>query len=309
MADGIMDFDIVESNPTIYQILRDYPFEFLYDFLKKGMSYEKNTKMAERWRKYNKEMVEIMRVLKRDSTDCEIEEFSNRWTDYLFYRNLDINLISMYATQQDFLEKHVRFKGLHNLDHSLKKGNPPVLVSLHMNAYQAIVPLLAAKGYRLSYFMDKQTLNVWNRIGESFLGEVMNKLSPIGLPQNSAIKQALRNLKEGKPLLMFPDFTLGDMPNVETKFLGYDVFVPIGPAKIATLLESPIIPIILEKSNRYQYTLRIEEPLFEPTDVKNVEEISISIFKWIEKEVKQCPENWWCWYIFRDKILKTKQEV
>jgi len=307
MVDGIMDIDILEKYPEVYKIMREYPFDFLYDFLEQGMTYEKNGNLKNRWDKYYKEMqhiIETLNITFSDSTNT----FSSKWADYMLYRNLDINLINMYVAKQSFLEQNITIEGKYIIDGYLKEGIPPIIVSIHMNAYQGIIPILASYKYDISYFMDRNTVETWNSIGNSLAPQIMSKLYPIGLPDKSAIRQAIINLKNGIPLLMFPEFSLGSTPNITTKFYGKRVYVPEGPAKLALSLNLPIIPLLFYKTGRYNYSLLFYEPIYKPGDILNMDDILLNMFKWIEVEVKKRPENWWCWYIFQEKMLAPEEK-
>jgi lauroyl/myristoyl acyltransferase len=267
----------------------------------------KNNTLEKRKRKYYNIISDCF-----DSLNVNIDAkdtIKNNWPEYMIDRMLDIVLLTLYEPRKDIFRDMVKFENKNILDRSFVNGRAPLLVSIHLDAFQCSPLTLAFYGYKTSSFMDKNAFDLLNNITKTFISTTGESINMIGLPGRSAIKKAMKDIQNGNLLLMYPEFSLGDKPSLQLELFGNKVYAPIGPAKIAKLLKVPIVPVLLRKKGPLNYLFTVEDPIYFPGENVENEEIIIKIFSWIEKNICSCPEKWWGWSIYKNSMVVSEEST
>ncbi len=299
-----MDIDIFQRNSELFNLIKEFEFEQVYTFFKHGMSVEKNKQLKKRWCSYKDRILPKLNSLNVTNKQ-DNEDFAIKWADYMYYRNCDINLFTLFVNKRDFYLNNFKCNGIEKLKDYMQQGINPILVASHTGPYQAIIPALASQSIEFSYFMDKNSVELWNEIIQTYLEDYRELLHPIGLPSKNSIKQGIVNLKKGLPLLIFPEFSFYESNELTTNFFNKEIKVPIGSAKLASKYNLPLIPITFERNN-FTFELTIHDSIRDIDDQRSIDVIATETMKWVENRVKDNMTEWWCWEIF-ESLMQVEE--
>lgn len=216
-----------------------------------------------------------------------------------------------FATlHKDELSDHIVFDGLDRLELELKKGKGVILVHMHFGSKQ--FPLVALGlmdhpvsqiGYRdidapdHSFIHKNVHLRIRNRIEATF------KMKHILI--GSSLRPAYEALKNNE-LLMIAGDGIGGIRGAGTnyvpiRFLGKTMMFPQGPARIARMTGSAIMPLFCIEMDGGKYKAVIGKPIEQQmtgdrdSDVLTNTERYIRIF---EEYVNRYPDHWMFWEEF-----------
>lgn len=301
MVDSLLDFDVILRNREVFNIVKKLPYEVVQDFFGKVINWEKPNILTDRWLGYKDKVLDTMKVT--HIVGCDPDRLAGQWADYMTFRYADLARLLIYLSDDRFLNERVHVQGKRFVDDAIMRGTAPLLVSTHMGPYSSIPTILSRLGYQIATFMDNKSVDVWTEMITAFAPELVERIYPIPLPNKWAVRAAAKHLRNGRLCLIMPEFSLGERPDATTTFLGREVYTPLGTARIASLLQVPLIPVTVTKESEYDYLLAFEEPLYHPEMDISINEITDDLFRWIESKVLDNPGNWWCWEIFNDTMV------
>ena len=205
------------------------------------------------------------------------------------------------------------FDGIEKLRKGLEEKRGCVLLHAHFGPIHLPLFHLGLLGYevkQLGYLRKPKGLS---RVGEKVSYRLRQKYEnfiPAKIIQaNRFLRNAVRHLKDNGVLMATGDGTgrgefVGKFEPVS--FLGKNMLFPIGPAKLARMTNSSIIPMFtVKKTNNAQYITVIEEPIkLEHSDNSSSEmEITLKFAKVFESYVREYPHLWHFWDEFSQGML------
>jgi KDO2-lipid IV(A) lauroyltransferase len=206
------------------------------------------------------------------------------------------------------------FDGIENLRKGLEEKRGCVLLHAHFGPIHLPLFHLGLLGYevkQLGYLRKPQGLS---RVGEKVSYRLRQKYEnfiPARIIQaNRFLRDAVRHLKDNGVLMATGDGTgrgefVGKFEPVS--FLGKNMLFPIGPAKLARITNSSIIPMFtVKQTNNSQYITVIEEPILSE-DLNNSDnemEIILKFASMLESYIRKYPHLWHFWDEFsRGKLI------
>lgn len=230
---------------------------------------------------------------------------AKEWARYMLTLELDTTFLWLYADHPEFQARHLTVVG-QDIFNEYVQDRAAVLVSPHAGPYYALSHVLAGLGYStvsFAHHADSAHLNAAKDVLTPNLGKMMHI---IPLPQRNAALQVVRFLRRGVPMVVFPEFNLGERPSTTVEFMGHNVYAPLGAERMAQMARVPVIPVLLSTQHTQgepHYRLTVGEPLGIPS--RNLAPMSVTrnVFRWMERCVIERPEVWWGWSVFIDQML------
>jgi lauroyl/myristoyl acyltransferase len=302
VTDSILDLDVMAGNPMPYKLLSEMPVSVVASVFELIRSHEIANHEAPRL----KDLIEKGRNVFQGipALQSRAEELAEQWAHYIVRRKADWAMVHMMIRRPDFVAEHTRVNNKEILDNLFGEGLAPLVVSLHLDSFQAIPVVLAANGYPVAPMMDGGAVALLESVATMFYPNIRARINPIALPVANALQVTADRLLHGEVAMMFSEFSMGQSrPSRTGSFLGRNIYIPSGPAKIAEKVQRPIVPMVLYTRSDYCYCVQVEEPLYMPGDGQTVDEIVRAIHAWTEQRVLERPEQWWCWEIFDDMMV------
>ena len=196
-------------------------------------------------------------------------------------------------------------------DNLLRNSNGNVLVAPHLGAYQAIPQILGGFGYKIASFMDAAAIPLWDELGTHYCPYSYEHVRLLGLPSQSATRTAIKELRSGSNLILYPEFSLGVSASEQDTlpFLGEEIYRVTGPSRIAHMTKKPIVPIHILKMSDYNYTLYVGHPIEVGDTESDVSDVTNQLTYWMENLIKEFPSQWWAWNIFDSLMVKQRSLV
>jgi len=197
------------------------------------------------------------------------------------------------------------FDGIEKLRKGLEEKRGCVLLHAHFGPIHLPLFHLGLLGYevkQLGYLRKPKGLSrVGEKISYKLRQEYENKIPAEVIQTDRFLRNAFNHLKANGVLMATGDGTgrgefLGKFEPVT--FLGENMLFPIGPAKLARMTNSSIIPMFtIRHTNNAQYITVIEEPIIsEHSDNSSSEmEITSKFAKVLESYVREYPHLWHFW--------------
>jgi KDO2-lipid IV(A) lauroyltransferase len=114
---------------------------------------------------------------------------------------------------------------------------------------------------------------------------------------DATLKQALRNLKQGRHFAILPDVRM-PTPGLLVPFLGSIANVGAGMALFARLANAPLYPVLLKRKGWTRHTLRLLDPVLpDPAASReaDLQRMTAEVFARFEQAIRANPGQWF-WY-------------
>ncbi|MGA3366617.1 hypothetical protein ACA601_17125 [Lactiplantibacillus pentosus] len=291
--DSILDYDVFSRNFEVYKIMSRLPLEDVREILLKSSRCVYNPNLVNRSQKYK----QIMQRIKETVPQIEMsKELISKWANYRNKMMLDVILAVLYADIDEY-------KGaIEDPNNFLKRKSNNIFIYPHYGSYMSIIPIMAANKIDITILMDKSLVSVWEHLLENT--SFSQRIHLYGIQDFNTLHKALKRVKCGSNLIMFPEFTLGKNPKLTGEFLNQNVYVPSGPARLACQNSIPLVPLKLKKlNNRKLPNVVLGDDLASQSEKQTITEISLNTMSSMDDIVKKDPSKWWGWQIFIDYML------
>jgi len=207
-----------------------------------------------------------------------------------------------------YIDRHVRFRGLENLDKCLSEGRGVICLALHMGNWELGAALLSAIGYPMNALVlehkDKRVDDLFVR--QRSLNGTCN--IPLGMSVKKCFK-ALRN-NEAMAIVGDKDYTSSGLC---VDLFGRKTVLPKGPAVISLKTGAPIVFTCLARREDDTFDMMFEEPI-KPVktgdidrDVHNLMDKYIKVF---ERYIRQYPDQWYAFKeLWTDPVTCTPRTI
>lgn len=197
------------------------------------------------------------------------------------------------SIDEEWIQNHVQFEGLHHLDQALKKGKGALLLSLHLGHGDMAISMLAHQKYPLyvisKHFKVKWLNDFWfgtrTRFGAQFL-------DPHGSQSSFDI---FRVLKKQGILIFVLDQYMGPPYGLETTFFGIKTGTAYGLSLFSLKTGSPVLPIWTYRDSNGKNIIAIGEEINPIKKESRDESLLATTQKYnfvLEKLIRQYPEDW-----------------
>jgi len=183
-------------------------------------------------------------------------------------------------------------------------GGQAVLCTLHLGAYRDLPLDLALLGYRLTLPVNtsayEQTMDALSRTHPLLRGRW--KLANVDRPGGSvALARAAR---QGDLLFAYVDGNTGtdgpwgEQGRTTVRFLGFEVRVKDGMARLAAALGAPVVPLVAPRRPDGRAEVRVGEPLHPGGRLKGeaqdrfAHDATQALYAFFEPHVQHAPHQW-----------------
>lgn len=217
------------------------------------------------------------------------------YTSRMVFVNFARYLIDFFRTSKlnsEYIERHIRIEGKHNLDQALSLGRGALLVSAHLGNWEWGAMTLSMLGYKVS-------IMVWthkNKLVNNFFLQQRQSKGLTVIPLGLGIRKIFSALKNNEIVALLADVDyLQPNRGVEVKLFGRQTIMPKGPAVISLKTSSPIVPCFLLREKGGNFKFVFEKPIIYQASEDNAVDLAAftqEITKVIESYIAAYPEQW-----------------
>jgi len=192
----------------------------------------------------------------------------------------------------DYILQNVTITGKENLDKALAGGKGVILLTAHIGNWEMGGVVTAMLGYDISAVALNHR---YKSINDFFIRQRERKGMKV-IPIDSGVKRCISTLlKNGMVALVGDrDFT---NTGITLDFFGMPTSIPKGPALLSLRVNSPVVPVVFIRENRFNYKLIFDKPIEvkEEPGIENdeiVKKATEGFIPIMEKYIRRYPEQW-----------------
>ena len=200
-------------------------------------------------------------------------------------------ILAEYPFLKDFrenkLEQFIKIEGIENLDQIKKNKKPVVFISGHFNNFELMAMQIEKYGINLAA--------IYRPLNNVFLNKTMERIRTKYICRNqirkgkSGTRQILENLKKSNSIALMIDQRVTE--GIKIDFFGNLASTTTIPAQIIKKYECELVPIYIERFNKYNFKMYVSQPIV-INKKKSHEEISKHLNKILEKMILKNPDQW-----------------
>ena len=201
-----------------------------------------------------------------------------------------MEIMAMFDQRQDedTLASHCQLDGLEHLRAAMSQGRGAIVLATHMGNASLAMVRVAQAGWPVSLLYRKARM-----MSDGFFQDGLEQYGIQAILANSGIRaygQMLAALKQGRVLFLMMDQGLKNAGDgTMQRFLGKDVPMPAGPAQLARVSRSPVLPMVaVAASPVWRFEIQPALTLGQGTLEADVEFLT----RLTETQVLQHPELW-----------------
>lgn len=195
-----------------------------------------------------------------------------------------------------------------SLDRALATGHGAIALSAHLGHWEFLAAIGALR-YPVCVVARRIYYEPFNRLVEG----ARRSLHLTTIHQDDSPRTILRALRSNHVVGILPDQDVFDLAGAWVAFFGRPAWTPTGPAAVARLAASPIVPMHLVRIEG-RYRILVDEPI----EVRRTEDRESDILeateRWtraIERRIGEYPEQWpWFherWRTTAEKLTARKR--
>lgn len=217
----------------------------------------------------------------------EIQNIQDNFYHHFF--DLVVETIKSISASKQFIKKRVIFKNIELFNKYSNKNKSVVLAVAHYGNWEWGILGISINA--------KQTMmGVYKKLNNSFFDKFMHNVrSKFGaslVEMNESIKYIIKKQEQCKIIGLLADQSpIKNESNYWTTFLNQETPVYLGPEKIASKMDYPVLFCNMYKVERGHYEVEIEELCINPKKTNKGEITSLYLRK-IEEKITKKPEFW-----------------
>ena len=209
---------------------------------------------------------------------------NNMWSNYG-------RILSDYTFIKDFrtlyYDDYIEIEGKDILKKIIEKNQPVIFVSGHFNNFELLAMSIEKSGVDLAALYRPLNNVFLNKIMKNIrLKYICKNQIPKGL---AGVKEMLNFFNKGTSLALMIDQRVSQ--GTKINFFNELAYTTTIPAQFVKKFNCPIVPMYIERINKYSFKIHVEEPIqFNKSDT--IEEITLNLNSWLEKKIYQNPSQW-----------------
>ena len=175
-----------------------------------------------------------------------------------------------------------------NILEEIKNNNKPVIfISGHFNNFELMAMHIEKSGVDLAA--------IYRPLNNKFLNPLMEKIRIKYICKKqikkgiSGTKEILKHFKVGTSIALMIDQRVSE--GISCNFFNNKALTTTIPAQFVKKFNCRVVPIYIERKNKYQFRLEIHKPL-EFLNNETIETITSNLNKILENMVKRNPDQW-----------------
>lgn len=226
----------------------------------------------------------VMQVLSVEPNKAEaiVKESTVRFGRMFF------EVLAFPKMKQD-INRYIRFEGKEYLTEALTYNRGVVLATAHSGNWELLGAALALHGFPMIAVAQKQT----NAEMDRFINDCRS-LVGMHVTYKSGVREMIKMLAEGKVIGMLMDQDAG-RDGIFVDFFQRQASAPRGPAFLARMKESPIVPAFITENHDGTHTVIIKEPIWTPQTEQRENDIIVTtqhLTELIEQHIRLQPAEW-----------------
>lgn len=203
-----------------------------------------------------------------------------------------VYLIANYLPFERFILK-IKIKGKEYLEQALAKQKGVIALGAHLGAFTLLGSRLAVEGFSVNLMINQASFpKLWKRLNtyQENLGQRIFPPKPI----TTSIKKSLNALHRNEVLYLVAD-ERQRRGGILVPFFGQKAFTPPGPALFSLKTGAPLVPMVVLREDKLQWTLVIGHPIEivrTTDDRKDIEALTAKFTEAIEDLIRQNPGQW-----------------
>lgn len=209
-------------------------------------------------------------------------------------------LVGLWTGEQGLLSPGRGFLAAHP---DLRRG---ITVSLHQGPYQLLPEPWLAAGYDPVVLINAAAEADFARAAARLRARLRHRgqLTLLAVGPRGFLRQAVRAVRDGRPVLVYLDGNNGEQGMARTRDAGLryrlpgrDIRVRTGLARLACRLETPVRTVAL--SWQQDAIVWEEGPTVRPRREHDPLTTTRLLFDWLFSQVMRRPEQWHCWAMLK----------
>lgn len=219
-------------------------------------------------------------------SECQAEAIARKSTTRLGRMFLEV--LAFPKIKED-INQHIYFEGKDHLNEALALGRGVVLATAHSGNWELLGAALALNGFPMIAVAKKQT----NVAMDRFINEYRT-LVGMHVTYKTGVREMVKMLLAGKVIGMLMDQDAG-ADGVFVDFFQRPASAPRGPAFLARMKNSPIVPAFITENADGTHTVIIQKPILVDQTEEKEQDILVAtqqLTKMIERHVQAYPHEW-----------------
>lgn len=200
-------------------------------------------------------------------------------------------ILSEYVFMKNFrnskLSDNIIIKGQEILDKIKSENKPVIFISGHFNNFELMAMHIEKSGLEVAA--------IYRPLNNKFLNFFMEKIRKKFICKHqikkgiSGTKKILNHFKNGTSIALMIDQRLSQ--GIKTNFFNQEALTTTIPAQFVKKFNCKIVPIYIERINKFNFVLKVYEPISYSKD-ETIHNITSDLNKILEKMILKNPEQW-----------------
>ena len=200
-------------------------------------------------------------------------------------------ILSEYVFMKNFrnskLSDNIIIKGQEILDKIKSENKPVIFISGHFNNFELMAMQIEKSGLEVAA--------IYRPLNNKFLNFFMEKIRKKFICKHqikkgiSGTKKILNHFKNGTSIALMIDQRLSQ--GIKTNFFNQEALTTTIPAQFVKKFNCKIVPIYIERINKFNFALKVYEPISYSKD-ETIHNITSDLNKILEKMILKNPEQW-----------------
>ena len=199
------------------------------------------------------------------------------FADYMYIKNF----------RNENLFKNIEVVGENILEEIKNEKEPVIFISGHFNNFELMALYLEKSGVDLAA--------IYRPLNNKFLNPLMEKIRIQYICKKqikkgiSGTKEILKHFRNGTSIALMIDQRVSE--GIKSKFFNNVALTTTIPAQFVKKFKCKIVPVYIERKNKYQFILEILRPISFSKD-KNIESITTNLNEVLEELIRRNPDQW-----------------
>ena len=200
-------------------------------------------------------------------------------------------ILSEYVFMKNFrnskLSDNIIIKGQEILDKIKSENKPVIFISGHFNNFELMAMHIEKSGLEVAA--------IYRPLNNKFLNFFMEKIRKKFICKHqikkgiSGTKKILNHFKNGTSIALMIDQRLSQ--GIKTNFFNQEALTTTIPAQFVKKFNCKIVPIYIERINKFNFALKVYEPISYSKD-ETIHNITSDLNNILEKMILKNPEQW-----------------
>ena len=287
---SVTDLTVASRNLSLYELLWRLPTDLVLDFLERANAWELRHGMPERVAS----TVELVHepIARTSGLGGECARTARECVEFLLCSNATTSAMATQLEHGADAPLRIEWRGVEHM----RQG--AVVFAPHFGYLYAVPLALAALGRRSAVLGGEAARDVLLGPFGALAPRLIGSVDYLLVPSPGCAKAALDTLNRGELLVMFPEVNRGATAGVgsaATSFLGRTIRLPTTAARLARMAGVDIVPATATPVTARHVVIEFGEPVAAPVDRHGDVPVSVRLFDWIERMVRQRPQLWLGW--------------